>query len=511
MINDDLNTLIVQYIAKTGQLPIISEKELLEIPKLKFGQHINRITGFVKSGGDSASSSQASSSTFGIKKPKPVSNNADSSDADSSDDELAINSWKENFMRHFNTDITEHEQTYRKLTETIAHYRRVWKAIQSVIEKKILSTIDEYNRLESYEMSEKRRCENKNCHYIPFTAYRKSIHKRFTTYFDEFPPFSLQRVCELLTLTSDIRERRRLNCGKLMRSLDKNLRVVTYWKPVDIDALFEDLGKDTVSECGDKTDDEDRGSIFNDTASIHSISKHSWASKSMMSPRSCGSQSPFHPTNFDDPELSIIRDIGPGASVECMNRVPSPITTQNQLVQNINKDLGTDQLTFDGQKTNVVTTSSTVQVPQVKLSRTLSEEDKTPNASEVAGIADSAKRRSLDQDIITDSTNPPSSPKKPKHDLDDNTAEPEQDNAAKDTNNDNDDPMKTDTPPEDDTQKSTPTEKELDEAARQIVESTMESTHMDTGDFSERVEPPPSSPTEEIETKKDVNDENSMQ
>jgi len=482
MINDDLNTLIVQYIAKTGQLPIISDKELTELPKFQFGQHINKMSGFVRSSGDSTASSSSTQSTssssgFGIKKPKPIGNAlaADSSETESSDDELAITSWKENFMRHFNHDIKEHAQTYKKLTDTIGHYRRVWKAIQTVVEKKLLNTIDEYNRLYGYEHTEKKRCENKNCHYISFTVYRKSIHKRFTTYFEEFPPFSLQRVCELLTLTHETRNSMKLNCGKLMRSLDKNLRVVSYWKPIGIEDLFDDTGKDAPSECGDKTDDEDRGSIFNDTASIHSISKHSWASKSMMSPRSCGSQSPFHPATFDDPELAIIRDIGGAATAECMNRVPSPITTANQIAAG----------------------PPVVPVPQVMIGRTPSDEkDSDADMSSQFRL----KRQSLEPDQSTtsaDHTNPSanldqqvSSPKKIKSDDDSGALE-----KPKSTTDSLMEPPKVMiSPPEIKITESAPVEQSetaaalikreeaLTEQAKQIVEDIVDSTNMDTGE-----------------------------
>ena len=63
------------------------------------------MSGFVRSSGDSTASSSSTQSTssssgFGIKKPKPIGNAlaADSSETESSDDELAITSWKENFI-----------------------------------------------------------------------------------------------------------------------------------------------------------------------------------------------------------------------------------------------------------------------------------------------------------------------------------------------------------------------------------------------------------------------------
>ena len=40
IINLELKTLVIQYIAKTGDLPILSEEEVNNIPKLKFGQHL---------------------------------------------------------------------------------------------------------------------------------------------------------------------------------------------------------------------------------------------------------------------------------------------------------------------------------------------------------------------------------------------------------------------------------------------------------------------------------------
>merc|ERR1711912_25722 len=72
--------------------------------------------------------------------------------------------------------------------------------------------------------------------------------------------------------------------------------------------------------------DDDKGSCFNDTASMHSVTRSWNGSKSMMSPRSIGSQSPFHPAESE--ELTI-RDIGPGFTNEIIKRVPSPITTPN--------------------------------------------------------------------------------------------------------------------------------------------------------------------------------------
>ena len=164
MISEDLNTLVLLYIAKTGQLPIISEKELTEIPKFKFGQYINKITGFVRQsnntsqnedsenndknndriGNNSNSSGDFKTGVFA----KPTSSNAssdmESSDTDGESDEMTMQAWKENFMMHYNHDIREHESTYKKATSVILHARRVWKAIQCVIEKKILTTIDEY-------------------------------------------------------------------------------------------------------------------------------------------------------------------------------------------------------------------------------------------------------------------------------------------------------------------------------------------------------------------------------
>lgn len=116
-----------------------------------------------------------------------------------------------------------------------------------------------------------------------------------------------------------------------MRALDKNLQVTSYWFPFGFNSLLDDKdetenGNELASEVDD---DEDKGSIFNDTASMHSISKHSWHSRSMQSPRSIGSQSPYHAVNMADQEAdnelaSIIRDVGPGVANDIINRVPSP-------------------------------------------------------------------------------------------------------------------------------------------------------------------------------------------
>lgn len=394
------------YIAKTGQLPIMNEKELTESPKFRFGQYINKMSGFVRQSNNSTSSSHSNggenvmigpclpetdknkenqtgtssisiSVTSGIKIStaagegetktdpknenerkyeqnrekelksryessfnhhsghpggvfaKPTSSNA-SSDMESSDtddsDEMTMLAWKENFMVHYSHDVREHESTYKKATSIILHARKVWKAIQCIIEKKILTTIDEYNRIYGYDRQEKVRCESRNCQYTPFTAFRKSIHRRLTTYFQEFPPFTLQRLCELLTMR-DNHKQTYVNCGKFMRAVDKCLRVNTYWKPVGLNALFEEAAQmEDESEGGqsDMDQDDDKGSCFNDTASMHSVTRSWNGSKSMMSPRSIGSQSPFHPAESE--ELTI-RDIGPGFTNEIIKRVPSPITT----------------------------------------------------------------------------------------------------------------------------------------------------------------------------------------
>lgn len=57
----------------------------------------------------------------------------------------------------------------RVATNKVNHARKIWKIVQSVIEKKILTQIDEYNKLYDYEKAERRRCESRNCEYISFT------------------------------------------------------------------------------------------------------------------------------------------------------------------------------------------------------------------------------------------------------------------------------------------------------------------------------------------------------
>lgn len=329
MYNDDLNTLIIQYIAKTGQLPVLSEKELDQLPKLKFGSHINTMTGFVRAGGDSM---RKSTMKKPMSSPSRIDKGIDSSDMDSSDDECTVMAWKEDFMVRYNYDIDAHAKEFKTATQRILHWRRVWRAVNSVIEKRMLNAVDEYNRLYGYDRTEKARCESKNCEYLPFTAYRKQLHRLLITGFDDMPPFTVQRLCELISKTPGNAGREPLiyrNCGKYMRAIEKTLRVCSYWRPAGIFDLFDEieLPSELQSECG-QSEDEDKGSVFNDTASMQSISKHSWHSKSMMSPRSCGSQSPYHNLSLEnDSELNaIIRDVGPGVSAETMVRVPSPIT-----------------------------------------------------------------------------------------------------------------------------------------------------------------------------------------
>mgnify|MGYP003327150156 CR=1 FL=1 len=116
-----------------------------------------------------------------------------------------------------------------------------------------------------------------------------------------------------------------------MRALDKNLQVTSYWQPFGYSNLFEEKDEENLDVDVDlENEDEDRGSMFNDTASMHSMhsnSKHSWHSRSMQSPRSVGSQSPYQGTILekDDPEMYSIMDVGPGHSTDMINRVPSPI------------------------------------------------------------------------------------------------------------------------------------------------------------------------------------------
>lgn len=55
-----------------------------------------------------------------------------------------------------------------------------------------------------------------------------------------------------------------------MRAVDKCLRVNTYWKPVGLNALFEEAAQmEDESEGGqsDMDQDDDKGSCFNDTES----------------------------------------------------------------------------------------------------------------------------------------------------------------------------------------------------------------------------------------------------
>ena len=138
-----------------------------------------------------------------------------------------------------------------------------------------------------------------------------------------------------------------------MRALEKALRIKTFWQPIGIAELFEAADfVDTVdhSECASEVEDEDKGSIFNETASmrkiskikiphfskvtkfrkmcpIHSISKNSWTGRTMQSPRSSGSQSPYHhlPNESDsDTTKAILADVGPGLAENVLGRVPSP-------------------------------------------------------------------------------------------------------------------------------------------------------------------------------------------
>ena len=71
-----------------------------------------------------------------------------------------------------NTDFqmtkTPENFSLRSATNKVIHARKIWKVVQSVIEKKILTTIDEYNRNYNYERTEKKRCESKNCDYVTF-------------------------------------------------------------------------------------------------------------------------------------------------------------------------------------------------------------------------------------------------------------------------------------------------------------------------------------------------------
>lgn len=417
-INLELNALVIKYIAKTGDLPVLSSEELNLIPKLKFGQHIHKMergSGFMRasssgnnerernmigsamfdrpilssaSPGSSASplNSQShssenkenmdvsvsppstSSSPATIMPPNPLnlpSQNhthgnhlhphagppsstgaasssgrssklsmvSSDSEMDDSDDEMTVFAWKENYMKQYGMDINENDTNFKTATDKVFHARKIWKVVQSVIEKKILCTIDEYNRNYNYEKTEKKRCESKNCEYIKFYNFKKAIHRRFVTYFDEMPPFTLQRICELL----DSPQNKLKNCGKYMRALDKNLQVTSFWQPFGYSQLLELNELDSQANNNDEMqsdapddEEEDRGSIFNDTASMHSISKHSWHSRSMQSPRSVGSQSPYHtPGHNMDPDselASIIRDVGPGCPADMMNRVPSPLS-----------------------------------------------------------------------------------------------------------------------------------------------------------------------------------------
>ena len=141
------------------------------------------------------------------------------------------------------------------------------------------------------------------------------------------PPFTIQRICELLVMQPASLK----NCAKFMRALDKNLQVTSYWQPFGYSNLFEEKDDENLDVDVDlENEDEDRGSMFNDTASMHSMhsnSKHSWHSRSMQSPRSVGSQSPYQGTILekDDPEMYSIMDVGPGHSTDMINRVPSPI------------------------------------------------------------------------------------------------------------------------------------------------------------------------------------------
>jgi len=320
------------YIAATGDLPIVNAKELLDLPKLpEFGQHINKImtTGFVRSKPLEPTNTNIpaiASPTASKKLSQAYNLKPSEQDSESDEDEYFLAAWKEDFMMHYNHDIKQHESRFTKVVEKVTHCRKVWKAIQSVLEMKLLNTIDEYNKQYGYDRMERQRCESKNCEFLSFTAFRKSIHKQFVTNFEEMPPFTLQRLCELLARPNLYYK----NCAKLMRALEKALRIKTFWQPLGIAELFE--AADFIenidhSECASEIEDEDKGSIFNETASIHSISKNSWTGRAMQSPRSSGSQSPYHhlPNESDsDTTKAILADVGPGLADTVLGRVPSP-------------------------------------------------------------------------------------------------------------------------------------------------------------------------------------------
>lgn len=332
-ITDELNNLILKYIAATGDLPIVNAKDLLDLPKLpEFGQHIHKImtTGFVRSKPLEPTNTNVPIASPSASKKLSQAYNLKLSDieteSEDDEDEYFIFAWKEDFMKHFTHDIKQHEARFTKVVEKVDHCRKVWKAIQSVLEMKLLNTIDEYNKLYGYDRMERQRCESRNCEYMSFTAFRKSIHKQFVTNFEEMPPFTLQRMCELLARPNLYYK----NCAKLMRALEKSLRVRTFWQPIGIAELFEAadyIDSRDHSECASEVEDEDKGSIFNETASIHSLSKNSWTGRTMQSPRSSGSQSPYHHLPLEtDSELSkaILADVGPGLAENVLGRVPSP-------------------------------------------------------------------------------------------------------------------------------------------------------------------------------------------
>lgn len=143
-LTDDLNTLVIQYIAATGDLPILSCQELTQLPKPpKFGMHINKMSGFVKA----AANNDMSNSQMKILKMKQKGNNRPGSacasptlgnctDESSEEDELTVTAWKEDFMHHYGCEIKTHDNKFKAVVEKVTHCRKIWKSVQSVLEKK---------------------------------------------------------------------------------------------------------------------------------------------------------------------------------------------------------------------------------------------------------------------------------------------------------------------------------------------------------------------------------------
>merc|ERR1712045_913253 len=165
----------------------------------------------------------------------------------------------------------------------------------------------------------------------------------------------------------------------------------TFWKPVGLSELFEEAAQmvdESDANQSDMDQDDDKGSCFNDTASMHSVTRSWNGSKSMMSPRSIGSQSPFHPAESE--ELTI-RDIGPGFTNEIIKRVPSPITTPNgESTNNTTTNATTSTSTSTTTTSTASSTLPSSKLPEPNLPkpgskrRSLSSEENNSNSTSTA-------------------------------------------------------------------------------------------------------------------------------